>query len=96
MSIIRSLSVSVLYFSFLGVTPSTGNAQISDSAKETADTIPARHDTFEQIDFNSLDTTGLFSPKPVSIKGYMLKAKQGGKAPTRRLEPGLQWLAVAE
>ena len=41
---------------------------------------------FEQIDFDSLDT-GLFSSTPVRIRGYLLKAKGGGKVPGAVLAP---------
>jgi dienelactone hydrolase len=41
---------------------------------------------FEQIDFDSLDTS-LFSSTPVKIKGYLLKAKGSGKAPGAVLAP---------
>lgn len=87
MSLNKSFWVSALYFIFLGLAPHAGNAENSESVKETDDPVRVQQPPFEQIDFNSLDTTGFFSPKPVSIKGYMLKAKQGGKAPGAILNP---------
>jgi len=47
---------------------------------------------FEQIDFDSLETTGLFSPKPVKIKGYLLKSKKEGQSPGAVLAPACNGL----
>lgn len=80
MSITKYLWMSPLCLIFLMLTPHTSNAADSESFKETVDPARVQQNPFEQIDFNSLDTTGFFSPKPVSIKGYVLKARQGGKA----------------
>jgi len=92
MSINKSLWKSALYFIVLGLAPHTGNAQNSESVKETNDPVRVQQPPFEQIDFNSLDTTGFFPPKPVGIKGYLLKAKQGGKAPGAVLNPACNGL----
>lgn len=87
MTIKKSFWISALYFILLGLSPLTGNAANSESVKETDDAVRVQQPPFEQIAFDSLDTTGFFSPKPVSIKGYMLKAKQGGKTPGAILTP---------
>ena len=92
MSINKSMWMSALSFIFMGLAPHTGNAQNSESVKETDDPVRVQQPRFEQIDFNSLDTTGFFSSKPVSIKGYALKAKQGGKAPGAILNPACNGL----
>ena len=92
MSINRSIWMSAFSFIFLGLAPHTGNAQNSESVKETDDPVRVQQPHFEQIDFNSLDTTGFLSSKPVSIKGYVLKAKQGGRAPGAILNPACNGL----
>lgn len=81
MSISKSFWMSALCFIFFGLASHPGDAETSESVKEADDSARIQQPPFEQIVFNSLDTTGVFSPKPVSIKGYVLKAKQGGKVP---------------
>jgi dienelactone hydrolase len=43
---------------------------------------------------NSLEMTGFFSPKPVKIKGYLLKAKKDGPAPAAVLAPACNGLLL--
>lgn len=92
MTIKKSFWMSALYFILLGLSPLAGNAANAESVKETDDAVRVRQPAFEQIDFDSLDTTGFSSPKPVRIKGYILKAKQGGKAPGAILNPACNGL----
>lgn len=53
---------------------------------------PVRPSAYELIDFDSIKTTGLFSPAPVKIKGYLLKAKTDGKSPGAILAPACSGL----
>jgi len=92
MLIKKSFWISILYSLLVGLTPLGGNAANSESAKETDDAVRVQQLPFEQIDFDSLETTGFFSPKPVRIKGYLLKAKKGGKAPGAILAPACNGL----
>ena len=92
MSIKKSFLMSALYFILVGLVPLTGIAANSESLNETDDAVRIQRFPFEQIDFDSLETTGFFSPKPVRIKGYLLKAKQGGKTPGAILAPACNGL----
>ena len=92
MTIKKSFWMSALYFILLGLSPLIGNAANSESVKKSDDAVRVQQPPFEQIEFDSLDTTGFFSSKPVSIKGYMLKAKQGGKTPGAVLAPACNGL----
>ena len=94
MSITKSFWMTALYFILVGLSPLTGNAANSESAKEKYDAVRIQQIPFEQIDFDSLETAGFFSPKPVRIKGYMLKAKQDGKAPRAILAPACNGLLL--
>ena len=51
---------------------------------------------FELVDFDSLETTGIFSPKPVRIKGYILKAQTDQKAPGAVLAPACDGLLALD
>lgn len=65
-------------------------------AAQAADPAPAPQRTFEQIDFDSLETAGVFAPKPVKIKGYLLKAATDGKTPAAVLAPACQGLLTPD
>lgn len=60
------------------------------------DPSPSAQRAFEPIDFDSLETTGVFSPKPVKIKGYLLKASGESKAPGAVLAPACQGLLTPD
>lgn len=94
MSIVKSFFISALCFLMVGLAPLRGNAANSEPVKEAEDAVRVQPLSFEQIDFDSLETTGIFSPKPVKIKGYLLKAKQDGKAPGAVLSPACNGLLL--
>ena len=50
---------------------------------------------FQQIDFDSLQDTGVFQAKPVPIKGYLLVAATSSKAPGAVLNPACEGLLAA-
>lgn len=96
MSITKPFWMSALCFLLVGLTPHIGNAANSDPVKEEKDSVHFQPLAFEQIDFDSLETTGIFSPKPVKIKGYLLRAKQDGKAPGAVLSPACNGLLLPD
>lgn len=89
MSTNKSFWLSAFYL-FWGMTPLTGNTANSEPVK--VDAAHIQRLPFEQIDFDSLETTGLFSQKPVKIKGYLLKAKKDGQAAGAVLAPACNGL----
>lgn len=80
------------FYLFLGMTPFTSNAANSEPVKKMDDAAQIQQLPFEQIDLDSLETTGFFSPKPVKIKGYLLKAEKDGRAPGAVLAPACNGL----
>ncbi|MDQ8023119.1 MAG: dienelactone hydrolase family protein [Moraxellaceae bacterium] len=68
------------------------SAGAADAGPAATGTTPGARLGFEQIEFDSLDTTGLFPPKPVKISGYLLKSTTPGKAPAAVLAPACNGL----
>jgi dienelactone hydrolase len=58
--------------------------------------VQVHQSAFEPVDFDSLETTGIFSPRPVRIKGYILKAKTDHKAPGAILAPACDGLLAPD
>lgn len=92
MSFSKSFWISALCF--VGAASFACGAASSEPGLKKEDAAPAPQLTFEQIDFDSLETTGFFSPKPVKIKGYLLKAKKEGAAPGAVLSPACNGLLM--
>lgn len=67
------------------------NAEPSAKKEEAA---PVEQLSFEKIDFDSLETTGFFSPKPVKINGFLLKVKRAGASPGAVLSPACNGLLL--
>lgn len=67
----------------------TVNAADSDGVKKP---MSVQQMAFEQIDLDSLETTGVFSPQPVKIKGYLLKSENTGVVPGAVLAPACMGL----
>lgn len=76
----------------LGTTPNATYAADAMTDIKKGGVAPARPSAYEQIDFDSIETTGVFSPAPVKIKGYLLKAKTDGKSPGAILAPACSGL----
>lgn len=80
----------------LGMTVYASHAADAAPDIKKGDVALVQQPTFEQIDFDSLETTGFFSPKPVKIKGYLLKAKNDSKSPGAVLAPACNGLLLAD
>lgn len=74
------------------ISPYSSHAAEAALEIKKSDAAPAQNLAFEEIELDSLDTTGFFSPKPVKIKGYLLKAKNAGKSPGAILVPACNGL----
>lgn len=96
MPINKPFWTSTLYlFILVGQIPLASNAENSAPVNK-AEGARTQQLPFEQIDFDSLETAGFFSPKPVRIKGYLLKARQDGKAPGAILAPACNGLLLPD
>lgn len=76
----------------LGTVSFACNAENAEPSAKKEESAPVEQSSFEKIDFDSLETTGFFSSKPVKIKGYLLMAKQAGAAPGAVLAPACNGL----
>ena len=92
MSLNKSFWMPALYLFWMTSFACTA-ADSEPNMKEDA-AAPTQQLSFEQIDLDSLETTGFFSPKPVKIKGYLLKAKKEGTAPGAVLSPACNGLLM--
>lgn len=91
MTTCKAFCISVLC-SFTLISSHASHAAEAASGAKKADTPPAQNLAFEEIELDSLDTTGVFSRKPVKIKGYLLKARGAGKSPGAVLVPACNGL----
>ena len=52
--------------------------------------------TFQSVTFDSLDTTGFFSPKPIPIKGFLLQSLSSNPVPAAVLNPACEGLMAPD
>lgn len=91
MTICKAAGLSVLCL-LLGTAPNATYSADAVTDIKKGGVTPVQPPAYEQIDFDSIETTGLFSPTPVKIKGYLLKAKTDGKSPGAILAPACSGL----
>lgn len=87
----KSFWVSSIYFLAALVSYPTCAAEVPSKGMQ-GDAAVAQPLPFEEVELDSLDTVGFLSPKPVKIKGYLLKANASDKAPGAVLAPACNGL----
>jgi dienelactone hydrolase len=92
MSLNKFFCLPLVCVLLLGLMPLASHAQRPGPPREADGAARPAQLPFEKIDLDSLETEGYFSPKPVKIKGYLLKASQGAKAPGAVLAPACNGL----